>query len=110
MSRTRRCIGSHSTESTVNCGVMATIQVVIDDALLERLDYELQGAVRRRSAFVRGALDRELRHRETMRLEEEHRRSYAEMPETEEEREEARAWSRLAAESLKEFPWDEPDR
>ncbi len=85
---------------------MATIQLVIDDELLNRLDCELEGAQRKRSAFVRAAIERELFHREERRLEEEHRRSYLDDPETEDERAELRVWSRLSAETLADDPWD----
>ena len=85
---------------------MATIQIVIDDELLGRLDCELEGVQRRRSAFVRAAIERELFHREERRLEEEHRRSYLEEPESDEERSDLRAWSRLSAEALADDPWN----
>jgi metal-responsive CopG/Arc/MetJ family transcriptional regulator len=90
--------------------MMATIQVVIDDELLRRLDCELQGAQRGRSAFVRAAIERELAERDTHRLEEEHRLSCARRPETADDVAELESWSRLSAQSLADDPWDAPDQ
>ncbi len=82
---------------------MATIQIVIDDPLLERLDRELHGRAKQRSAFVRGAIERELRRVEKQRLQELDRLAY-EAPETQQERTErageaalsARGWADLS--------------
>jgi metal-responsive CopG/Arc/MetJ family transcriptional regulator len=81
---------------------MATIQVVMDDALLERLDRELRGVAkgRGRSALVREAIERELRRRERQRLDELDQLGYLEPP-TDAERAEAAAWERAA-------DWGEP--
>jgi hypothetical protein len=59
---------------------MATIQIVIDDPLLERLDCELEGKTRARSAFIRGAIEAALCQAEVERNEEEWLRSYREQP------------------------------
>ena len=84
---------------------MATIQVVVDEKLLERLDSELQGASRKRSAFIRQALSAELRRREQARLDEQDRLAYLE-PQTAEERAEQSAWERLQDWGE---PWDSKD-
>jgi metal-responsive CopG/Arc/MetJ family transcriptional regulator len=76
---------------------MATIQVVVDDQLLARLDCELEGASRGRSAFIRQAVHEELKRRETSRLEEQHRRGYENVPVTDEERREMAAWMSIQA-------------
>lgn len=87
---------------------VATIQVVIDDELLKRLDCELDGVQRARSAFVRRAIERELFAREEQRLEEAHRRAYLGAPQTDEERSELQVWARLSAAVLDGEPWDNP--
>ena len=83
--------------------MMATIQVVMDDDLLRRLDCELDGAARARSAFIRAAVDAELRRKHQVRLEEQDRRAYEDFPITDEERKEAAAWQ-----SMQDWgePWD----
>lgn len=87
---------------------MATIQVVIDEDLLRRMDGELEGSQRARSAFVRTAIERELARREVERLEEEHRQSYLQVPSTEDEATEIGEWAELSAKVLREEPWDGP--
>ena len=80
---------------------MATIQIVIDEPLLERLDHELKGKGKQRSAFVRAAIDHELRRVEHERLIEEDLLSYKE-PDTEQELREAAAEAKLGARA-----WDD---
>jgi metal-responsive CopG/Arc/MetJ family transcriptional regulator len=80
---------------------MATIQIVIDGPLLERLDRELQGKSKQRSAFVRDAIDAALRRAETERDEEEWVESYRQQPV---DRKELAAW-----EAVQDWgdPWDD---
>lgn len=80
---------------------MATIQVVIDDELLQRLDHQLRGRTNTRSAFVRSAIERELNRAEIARLEEEHRQAYLDVPVTPEEEAELRRWQKIQ-------DWGEP--
>lgn len=82
---------------------MATIQVVVDDALLERLDEELLGASRRRSALIRRAIERELRRLEKERLDEQDRIAYL-APETKDERSDHEASEGLGAEAWQDIP------
>ncbi len=82
---------------------MATIQIVIDDPLLERLDHELRGRAKQRSAFVRSAIERELRRVEKQRLQELDRQAYA-APETEQERTERAGEAKLSARAWADLP------
>lgn len=82
---------------------MATIQIVIDDPLLERLDRELHGRAKQRSAFVRGAIERELRRLERERLIEQDLKSY-ETPDSEQESREAAAEAELGARAWADLP------
>ena len=90
-------------DSTVHCGFMATIQVVIDDALLERLDRELTGRGKQRSAFVRASIEAALERVQLERDEEEWVASYQRQPV---DKRELREW-----ESVQDWgdPWDEPE-
>ncbi len=74
---------------------MATIQVVIEQELLEQLDQEIAGVPKARSAFIRKAIRAELKRTEIARLEEQHRQSYADMPESEQELAENSAWEQI---------------
>lgn len=59
---------------------MKTIQVTIDEDLLERLDRQLSGAQKARSAFIRAAIERELRRAEIREMEQRHRLGYLRLP------------------------------
>lgn len=59
---------------------MKTIQVTIDEELLERLDRQLAGASKARSAFIRAAIERELRRAEICEMERRWKESYARQP------------------------------
>ncbi|MCK6563499.1 MAG: ribbon-helix-helix protein, CopG family [Dehalococcoidia bacterium] len=59
---------------------MKTIQINIDEELLERLDRRLCGKAKARSAFVRAAIERELRRAEVAELEKQWRDGYLRMP------------------------------
>lgn len=59
---------------------MKTIQVTIDEELLERLDRQLAGASKARSAFIRAAIERELRRAEICEMERRHRSGYLRLP------------------------------
>ena len=82
---------------------MATIQIVIDDPLLERLDRELEGRAKQRSAFVRAAIEAALCQAEVERNEEAWLRSYREQPV---DKKEVAVW-----ESVQDWgdDWDEED-
>jgi hypothetical protein len=82
---------------------MATIQVVIDDPLLERLDRRLQGKGKQRSAFVRAAIEAALTRAEIEQDEEEWLESYRRQPV---DRKELADW-----ESIQDWgdPWEEPE-
>ena len=82
---------------------MPTIQIVIDDPLLERLNHALHGKAKQRSAFVRGAIERELRRVERERLINQDLRSY-EAPDTEQERREAASEAQLSARTWADLP------
>lgn len=73
---------------------MAVIQVVIDEELLDRLDQELRGASKARSAFIRKAIEAALDRDRTTRLEEEQRCAYSTFPETPAERVEHDSWEK----------------
>ena len=74
---------------------MTTIQVVIEPELLNELNQEIEGAPKARSAFIRNAIRAELRRRKLERLEEQHRLSYLDVPETPEESAENALWESL---------------
>ncbi len=59
---------------------MKTIQITIDEDLLERLDRRLCGRSKARSAFVRAAIERELRRAEVAEMEEQWRDGYLRLP------------------------------
>ncbi len=59
---------------------MKTIQITIDEPLLRRLDGELNGSPRARSAFIRDAVHRELFRREIADKERQHAEGYRLMP------------------------------
>lgn len=59
---------------------LKTIQITIDEDLLERLDRRLCGRSKARSAFVRAAIERELRRAEVAEMEEQWRASYENEP------------------------------
>ena len=65
---------------------MAVIQLVIDEELLGRLDQELRGTSKARSAFIRKAIEAALNRDRTTRLEEEQRCAYTTSPESPAER------------------------
>ena len=83
--------------------MMATIQVVIDAPLLERLDRELQGRAKQRSAFVRAAIEAALLARELEHDEEQWVASYRDQPV---KKAELADW-----EPIQDWgdPWDEPE-
>jgi len=88
---------------------MATIQIVIDDPLLERLDRELEGRAKQRSAFVRTAIDHELRRVERDRLIEQDRLSYEE-PDSEQEIREAAGEAVLGGRAWVDLAWNRATR
>ena len=64
---------------------MKTIQVEIEDSVLEEVERATQALEMTREAFVRTALERALRQREIIALERRHARGYEERPQTTEE-------------------------
>ncbi|MCM8541326.1 MAG: ribbon-helix-helix protein, CopG family [Lentisphaeraceae bacterium] len=64
---------------------MKTIQMTLDEALLEELDSLTRKLKVNRSAFTREALRREIRRQEDLELEEKHRLGYEKLPVTPEE-------------------------
>lgn len=82
---------------------MATIQVVIDDELLARLDRQLAGHQKKRSAFVRSAISEALQRAEDERDEREWEESYRRQPQ---DKEELAAWQ-----SVQDWgdPWETPE-
>ena len=64
---------------------MKTIQMTLDEALLEELDSLTRKLKVNRSAFTREALRREIRRQEDLELEEKHRLGYEKNPVTHEE-------------------------
>ena len=64
---------------------MKTIQVEIEDSVLEEVEQATQALEMTREAFVRTALERALRQREIIALERRHARGYEERPQTDEE-------------------------
>ncbi len=59
---------------------MKTVQMTVDEALLDRVDALVKQAKRTRSEFIREALQREVRRLESERLEREHRESFEREP------------------------------
>jgi predicted transcriptional regulator len=80
-----------------------TIQVTIDEPLLDRLDDELSSTHQPRSAFIRNAIENELRRRDVEAAERAWEESYRKNPVDEKE---MAAW-----ESIQDWgdPWDEPE-
>ena len=64
---------------------MATIQVVLDKKLLKAADLAAKRQKVNRSALIRQALERHLRHLHELELEERDRRGYLAQPQKEEE-------------------------
>lgn len=64
---------------------MKTIEVEIEDSVLEEVERATQALEMTREAFVRTALERALRQRETIALEHRHARGYEAHPQTTEE-------------------------
>ncbi len=64
---------------------MATIQIVLDPELLEQTDQFAKTDKLNRSAFIRRALQEEIKRRHIKQLEEQERLAYLAMPETAEE-------------------------
>ncbi len=64
---------------------MKTIQVEVEDSVLEEVERATQALEMTREAFVRTALERALRQREIIALERRHARGYEERPQTPEE-------------------------
>lgn len=64
---------------------MKTIQVEIEDSVLEEVEQATRALEMTREAFVRTALERALRQREIIALERKHAHGYEEHPQTIEE-------------------------
>ena len=74
---------------------MKTIQMTIDEPLLEQLDEEATRENMARSAFIRMALQRELRRRSQAELERQDAEAYRLQPQTAEELTELREWGEI---------------
>jgi Arc/MetJ-type ribon-helix-helix transcriptional regulator len=69
------------TAINISIGVgMKTIQMTIDELLLQRVDEVVENLGTTRSAFIRDALQLALRQLEVRRLEEQHAAGYARHP------------------------------
>jgi metal-responsive CopG/Arc/MetJ family transcriptional regulator len=64
---------------------MKTVQMTIDEALLDRVDALVKQANRTRSEFIRETLHREVKRLESERLEREHRASFEREPQSPDE-------------------------
>lgn len=71
------------------------IQVVLDSDLLAATDEYASEAKLNRSAFIRDALRRRIKRLQILAWEERERKSYEEMPETEEEKAEFADWEKV---------------
>jgi metal-responsive CopG/Arc/MetJ family transcriptional regulator len=73
---------------------MKTVQMTMDETLLERVDALVNTLGLSRSDFIREALRREVKRLENERLEREHRQSFERQPQTRAERwmPKKRAW------------------
>lgn len=60
--------------------MMKTIQMTIDDDLLEKVDRATEQLQINRSAFIRAALQRALHHHQIEQLEQQHAAGYARVP------------------------------
>lgn len=59
---------------------MRTVQMTLDDELVEQVDRVVQALKTTRSAFTRMALQEALKKQSEMRLVEKHRQGYAQFP------------------------------
>jgi len=59
---------------------MKTVQMTLDEELIERVDRAARRLKTTRSAFTRQALQEALKHIQTMQREAQHRRGYTEHP------------------------------
>jgi len=76
---------------------MQTVQVVLDSSLLKATDRAAKRCRVNRSALIREALQRHLKHLDDLELEEQDRRGYAAQPQREDDFrvwEEAASWPR----------------
>ena len=64
---------------------MKTVQMTMDEMLLERVDSLVEQAGTTRSDFIREALRHEIKRRENERLEQEHRASFERDPQSHDE-------------------------
>jgi metal-responsive CopG/Arc/MetJ family transcriptional regulator len=64
---------------------MKTIQITIEDELLDKLDKFLNGQARARSAFIRASIEKELERARIRALDEQDRLGYLQTPITEDE-------------------------
>jgi metal-responsive CopG/Arc/MetJ family transcriptional regulator len=71
---------------------MKTVQMTIDDQLLLAVDQVASQFGETRSAFIRSALQTELKRRRNEALEAAHQKSFLELPDTDAWQPKARAW------------------
>jgi metal-responsive CopG/Arc/MetJ family transcriptional regulator len=85
----------------IGVAMVKTIQMTIDDALLQQVDRTVQDLNTTRSAFIRQALEQALRQHQVRRLEERDEAGYTAVPATPAETDE---W---ATEQAWGEPWNE---
>ncbi|QFP75786.1 CopG family transcriptional regulator [Deinococcus sp. AJ005] len=71
---------------------MKTVQMTIDDALLSAVDHAAGQSQETRSAFIRVALQAELKRRQNAAMEEAHRQSFQAQPDDDAWQPARRAW------------------
>jgi metal-responsive CopG/Arc/MetJ family transcriptional regulator len=65
--------------------MIKTVQMTIDESLLERVDAAVEELGTNRSAFMREALENALKQRHIKTLEQQHRAGYEQLPQTPDE-------------------------
>lgn len=84
---------------------MKTIQMTIDDALLQQVDRAVQDLNTTRSAFIRLALEQALRHYQVRRLEERDEAGYTAVPATASETDEWTTEQKWGTNGTGEIRW-----
>ena len=74
---------------------MKTVQMILDEPLLQAVDTAAEQSKETRSAFIRTALQAELKRRQNQAWEAAHRQSFLEQPDTETWQPKKRAWGDL---------------
>ena len=82
--------------------IMKTVQITLDEALLQQVDEVVQNEGTNRSAYIREILEEALKRYRIAQLEKKDREGYIKYPPTAEEMEELQLW-----ESVQVWPDDE---